>query len=243
MTQNFEQQLKTALKEVIESIDPNYTFDEERNCYVAHDSERNNEEILFSYEKPFKDVFGYRATDISVTTNTFDKIFTLAEIDTFRALKEIITNETNALRDLDEIYQLIESNRFPTQDVQISAKPSFHPDFERERPCIYLDVTTNDDTSSASYYLYPENNHIYLMENDYGYPIARTFDIAEHGNSIPETVNYLVSELNEDLPSIAPQHLSKTEPFFTNKTTETKNRFSNTPPIDELDSDDMELPF
>lgn len=29
MTQNFEQNLETAIKEVVASIDPNYTFDKE----------------------------------------------------------------------------------------------------------------------------------------------------------------------------------------------------------------------
>lgn len=35
MTQNFEQNLTQAIQEVVASIDPNYTFDKERNCYVA----------------------------------------------------------------------------------------------------------------------------------------------------------------------------------------------------------------
>lgn len=35
ITQNFEQNLTQAIQEVVASIDPNYTFDKERNCYVA----------------------------------------------------------------------------------------------------------------------------------------------------------------------------------------------------------------
>lgn len=57
MTQNFEQNLVTAIQEVVASIDPNYTFDKERNCYIAHDKERNDSVIMFAYEKPFVDFF------------------------------------------------------------------------------------------------------------------------------------------------------------------------------------------
>ena len=38
MTQNFEQKLVTAIQEVVTSIDPNYTFDKEHNCYIAHET-------------------------------------------------------------------------------------------------------------------------------------------------------------------------------------------------------------
>lgn len=51
MTQNFEQNLTQAIQEVVASIDPNYTFDKERNCYVAHDKERDDSVITFTYEK------------------------------------------------------------------------------------------------------------------------------------------------------------------------------------------------
>lgn len=50
MSQNFEQNLTQAIQEVVTSIDPNYTFDNERNCYVAHDKERDDSVITFTYE-------------------------------------------------------------------------------------------------------------------------------------------------------------------------------------------------
>lgn len=110
MTQNFERNLTQAMKEVLASIDPNYTFDKERNCYIAHDKERNDSVIMFAYEKPFTDSFGYTRTDIITATNIFRENFTVFANDTVNELKETITRRTAYIRNTDKILQIIKES-------------------------------------------------------------------------------------------------------------------------------------
>ena len=53
-----------------------------------------------------------------------------------------------------------------------------------------------------------------LIENDYGYHTAHTFDITDHNNSVPETLSHMLDELSSDLPGMAPRHVRKIEPFL-----------------------------
>ena len=120
MTQNFEQNLTQAIQEVVASIDPNYTFDKERNCYVAHDKERDDSVITFTYEKPFVDFFGHKNTSVSATTGIFHDTSVLFDKDSLKDMKEVIARQTNYVRSSDKVRQLIEDS-FP--ELQ---NPKFH---------------------------------------------------------------------------------------------------------------------
>lgn len=100
------------MKEVLESIDPNYTFDKERNCYVAHDKERDDSVITFTYEKPFVDFFGHKNTSVSATTGIFHDTSVLFDKDSLKDMKEVIARQTNYVRSSDKVRQLIEDS-FP----------------------------------------------------------------------------------------------------------------------------------
>lgn len=352
MTQNFEQNLVTAIQEIVASIDPNYTFDKERNCYVAHDKERDDSVITFTYEKPFVDFFGHKNTSVSTSTSIFQETFVLFDKDSVNDMKEVITRQTNYVRSSDKVRQLIEDS-FPElqnpkfneyslldqteltvysdniapfkvsltwdeeyttnpdkvaditvafldsdlqnfepaytvglgesqyaeaiydypvyypqkailldkvsglHDLQIkesltsifdeyykSMEPKNHqllhdfyqeynkgfsarnmsvqlsptllvdPTQEKEEDCFSLEATTLDGQNSVNYYLAKRGNNLELIENDYGYHTARTFDIAEHSGSIPETLSYMLDELSSDLPGMAPRHVREIEPFL-----------------------------
>ena len=352
MTQNFEQNLVTAIQEVVASIDPNYTFDKERNCYVAHDKERQDSVIMFAYEKPFVDFFGHKNTSVSTSTNIFQETFVLFDKDSVNDMKEVITRQTNYVRSSDKVRQLIEDS-FPelqnpkfndytfldqtemtvysdniapfkvslTWDEEYTTNPDkvaditvafldsdlqnfepaytvglgesqyaeaiydypvYHPqkailldnvsglhdpqikesltsifdeyyksmepknhqllhDFyqeynkgfsarnmqvqlsptllvdpaqEKEEDCFSLETTTLDGQHSVNYYLAKRDNNLELIENDYEYHTARTFNIAEHNGSVPETLSYMLDELSSDLPGMAPRHIRDIEPFL-----------------------------
>ena len=352
MTQNFEQNLTQAIQEVVASIDPNYTFDKERNCYVAHDKERQDSVITFTYEKPFVDFFGHKNTSVSATAGIFHDTSVLFDKDSLKDMKEVIAHQTNYVRSSDKVRQLIEDS-FPelqnpkfngysfldqtemtvysdniapfkvslTWDEEYTTNPDkvaditvafldsdlqnfepvytlglgesqyaeaiydypvYHPqkailldkvsglhdpqikesltsifdeyyksmepenhqllhDFyqeynkgfsarnmrvqlsptllvdpaqEKEEDCFSLEATTLDGQNSVNYYLTKRDNNLELIENDYGYHTAHTFDIADHNNSVPETLSYMLDELSTDLPGMAPRHIRDIEPFL-----------------------------
>ena len=352
MSTEFEQNLTTAMKQVLESIDPNYTFDKEHNCYIAHDKERQDSVIMFAYEKPFVDFFGHKNTSVSISTNIFQDTFVLFDKDSVNDMEEVITRQTNYVRSSDKVRQLIEDS-FPqlqnpkfneyslldqteltvysdniapfkvslTWDEEYTTNPdkvaditvafldsylqNFEPaytiglgesqyaeaiynypvyheqrtilldkvsglhdsqikesltsifdeyyasmepknhqllhDFyqeynkgfsarnmsiqlsptilvdptqEKEEDCFSLEATTLDDQNSVNYYLVKRGNNLELIENDYGYHTARTFDISEHNSSVPETLSHMLDELSSDLPGMAPRHICDIEPFL-----------------------------
>ena len=98
--------------------------------------------------------------------------------------------------------------------IQLSPTLLVDPSQEKEENCFHLEATTLDDQNSINYYLAKRDNNLELIENDYGYHTARTFDIAEHNDSIPETLSYMLDELSSDLPGMAPKHLKEIEPFL-----------------------------
>ena len=381
MTQNFEQNLTTAMKQVLESIDPNYTFDKERNCYIAHDKERQDSVIMFAYEKPFVDFFGHKNTSVSTSTNIFQETFVLFDKDSVNDMKEVITRQTNYVRSLDKVRQLIEDS-FPQlqnpkfneysfldqteltvysdniapfkvsltwdeeyttnpdkiaditvafldsdlqnfepaytlglgesqyaeaiydhpvyyeqrailldkvsglHDPQIkesltsvfdeyykSMKPKNHqllhdfyqeynkgfsarnmsvqlsptllvdPTQEKEEDCFSLEATTLDGQNSVNYYFAKRGNNLELIENDYGYHTARTFDIAEHNSSVPETLSYMLNELSSDLPGMAPRHIRDIESFLKPEAKSNFNRLQSSPLFEPDNDDDLDLPF
>ena len=352
MTKNFEQNLTQAMKEVLESIDPNYTFDKEHNCYIAHDKERNDSIIMFAYEKPFIDFFGHKNTSVSISTNIFQDTFVLFDKDSVNDMEEVITRQTNYVRSSDKVRQLIEDSfpqlqnpkfneyslldqteltvysdniapfkvsltwdedyttnpdkvaditvAFLDSDLQnfepaytvglgesqyaeaiynypvyheqrvilldkvsglhdpqiresltsifdeyyVSMEPENHqllhdfyqeynkgfsarnmrvqlsptllvdPTQEKEEDCFSLEATTLDDQNSVNYNFAKRGNNLELIENDYGYHTARTFDISEHNSSVPETLSHMLDELSSDLPGMAPRHVTEIEPFL-----------------------------
>lgn len=352
MSTEFEQNLTTAMKQVLESIDPNYTFDKEHNCYIAHDKERQDSVIMFAYEKPFVDFFGHKNTSVSISTNIFQDTFVLFDKDSVNDMEEVITRQTNYVRSSDKVRQLIEDSfpqlqnpkfneyslldqteltvysdniapfkvsltwdeeyttnpdkvaditvAFLDSDLQnfepaytvglgesqyaeaiynypvyheqrailldkvsglhdpqikesltsifdeyyVSMEPKNHqllhdfyqeynkgfsarnmrvqlsptllvdPTQEKEEDCFSLEATTLDDQNSVNYYFAKRGNNLELIENDYGYHTARTFDISEHNNSVPETLSHILNELSSDLPGMAPSHIRDIEPFL-----------------------------
>lgn len=98
--------------------------------------------------------------------------------------------------------------------VQLSPTLLVDPAQEKEEDCFSLEATTLDGQNSVNYYLAKRGNNLELIENDYGYHTARTFDIAEHNGSVPETLSYMLDELSSDLPGMAPKHLKEIEPFL-----------------------------
>lgn len=352
MSQNFEQNLVTAIQEVVASIDPNYTFDKEHNCYIAHDKERNDSVIMFAHEKPFIDSFGHKNTSVSTTTGIFQDTSVLFDKDSLDTIKEVITNQTNYVRSSDKVRQLIEDSfpqlqnpkfngyslldqtdmtvysdniapfkvsltwdeeyttnpdkiaditvafldsdlqnfepaytlglgesqyaeaiydypvyyeqrailldkvsglhdpqikesltsifdeyyksmepenhqllhdfhqeynkGFSARNMQVQLSPTLlvDPEQEKEENGFSLEATTLDGQNSVNYYLAKRGNNLELIENDYGYHTARTFDIAEHSGSIPETLSYMLDELSADLPGMAPRHVRDIEPFL-----------------------------
>ena len=352
MSTEFEQNLTTAMKQVLESIDPNYTFDKEHNCYIAHDKERQDSVIMFAYEKPFVDFFGHKNTSVSISTNIFQDTFVLFDKDSVNDMEEVITRQTNYVRSSDKVRQLIEDSfpqlqnpkfneyslldqteltvysdniapfkvsltwdeeyttnpdkvaditvAFLDSDLQnfepaytvglgesqyaeaiynypvyheqrailldkvsglhdpqikesltsifdeyyVSMEPENHqllhdfyqeynkgfsarnmrvqlsptllvdPTQEKEEDCFSLEATTLDDQNSVNYYFAKRGNNLELIENDYGYHTARTFDISEHNSSVPETLSHMLDELSSDLPGMAPSHIRDIEPFL-----------------------------
>ena len=381
MTQNFEQNLTTAMKQVLESIDPNYTFDKERNCYIAHDKERQDSVIMFAYEKPFVDFFGHKNTSVSTSTNIFQETFVLFDKDSVNDMKEVITRQTNYVRSLDKVRQLIEDSfpqlqnpkfneysfldqteltvysdniapfkvsltwdeeyttnpdkiaditvAFLDSDLQnfepaytlglgesqyaeaiydhpvyyeqrailldkvsglhdpqikesltsifdeyyVSMEPKNHqllhdfyqeynkgfsarnmsvqlsptllvdPTQEKEEDCFSLEATTLDGQNSVNYYFAKRGNNLELIENDYGYHTARTFDIAEHNSSVPETLSYMLNELSSDLPGMAPRHIRDIESFLKPEAKSNFNRLQSSPLFEPDNDDDLDLPF
>lgn len=375
MTQNFERNLTQAMKEVVASIDPNYTFDKERNCYIAHDKERQDSVITFTYEKPFVDFFGHKNTSVSSTTGIFHDTSVLFDKDSLKDMKEVIAHQTNYVRSSDKVRQLIEDSfpelqnpkfngysfldqtdmtvysdniapfkvsltwdeeyttnpdkvaditvafldsdlqnfepaytvglgesqyaeaiydhpvyyeqravlldkvsglhdpqikesltsifdeyyasmephnhqilhdfyqeynkGFSARNMQVQLSPTLlvDPTQEKEENCFSLEATTLDGQNSVNYYLAKRGNNLELIENNYGYHTARTFDIAEHSGSIPETLSYMLDELNSDLPGMAPKHLKEIEPFLKPDKKASFNRNDYRSPLESDDKD------
>jgi hypothetical protein len=356
MTKNFEQNLTQAMKEVLESIDPNYTFDKEHNCYIAHDKERNDSIIMFAYEKPKASPFGPGfASMVTASTKTFSDDAFVASTANLDTLHKIVLNPMRHIRNMETIKQLIIETfpelqnpqftndpqhdtthihvksdnlapfivsintseleyaiipeqltdisilfydynrneystdriiafgrtdysehleefyenyspeaRFTTienptslteptvkevlrqtfqqhynectpeqhqllhdfheidfdnsvdRDIHVEISPTLltDPTKEESEPCLYLTVSPLDNEYSVNFYLAKRDNNIELIENDYGYHTARTFSIENHNNSVPETLEYMLYELDSDILGMAPRHVTEIDPFL-----------------------------
>lgn len=135
---------------------------------------------------------------------------------------------------------------FSARNMQVQLSPTLlvDPAQEKEENCFSLEATTLEGQHSVNYYFTKRDNNLELIENDYGYHTARTFDISEHNGSIPETLSYMLDELSSDLPGMAPRHVRDIEPFLKPDKKAGFNRNDYRSPIEEPDNDDdLNLPF
>lgn len=102
------------------------------------------------------------------------------------------------------------------RDIHVEVSPTLltDPTKEESEPCLYLTVSPLDNEYSVNFYLAKRDNNIELIENDYGYHKARTFSIEDHNNSVPETLDYMLNELDSDILGMAPRHVTEIDPFL-----------------------------
>lgn len=134
---------------------------------------------------------------------------------------------------------------FSARNMQVQLSPTLlvDPAQEKEESCFSLEATTLDGQNSINYYLAKRGNNLELIENDYGYHTARTFDIAEHNGSVPETLSYMLDELSSDLPGMAPCHVRDIEPFLKPDKKAGFDRNDYRSPLEPNNDDDLDLPF
>ena len=145
---------------------------------------------------------------------------------------------------VDDFYQ--EYNKgFSARNMRVQLSPTLlvDPTQKKEEDCFSLEATTLDDQNSVNYYLAKRDNNLDLIENDYGYHTTRTFDIAEHSGSIPETLSHMLDELSSDLPGMAPRHIRDIEPFLKPDKKAGFDRNDYRSPLEPDNNDDLNLPF